>query len=170
MGQINLNIDDRNVKLFNTPIEIGLRCLFLLFKFKESPLSIDKLICLDYFLIHAGDVSKSQKSIHPKYPFRSTEIVIKRELLTNALKLIVSKELAYLVFSTNGIEYKISDIGIKMLEYFESSYSIELNAASEWVYQTFKNYTEEQLHEIINVNIQKWGGEFTNEAKFRSNK
>lgn len=168
MGSWKINSEERNVRLFNSSLEIGLRCLFLLYQFKTEGLSIDKLIYLDYFLIHAGDISKEQKSIHPKYPFRSTEIVVKRELLTNALKLLISRELVKIHFSTNGILYEITIIGSKALEYFESDYAKKINEVSNWIYSTYHTYTEEQLSEIITTNIQKWGSEFANESKFRT--
>ena len=167
MGQEEINDEERNLKLFNTPVEIGLRSLFLLNEFKPISLSIDKLIYLDYFLIHAGDVSKEQKSIHPKYPFRSGEIVVKRELLINALKLLISKELVSVRFYSTGLEYEITNIGCTALQYFESDYAVEIKKVSEWLNQTYKDYSELQLSDLINANIQKWGSEFTNESKFR---
>jgi len=168
MGSWKLNGEERNVRLFNSPVELGLRCLFVLSRFQNELLSIDKLIYLDYFLIHAGDVSKEQKSIHPKYPFRSTEIVVKREILANALKLLVSKELVKVSFTSNGIQYSVTDIGKGALGYFESDYAKRILEVSDWLYQTYKDFSEEQLSELINTNIQKWGGEFSNEAKFRT--
>lgn len=129
---------------------------------------MDKLIYLDYFLIHAGDVSKEQKSIHPKYPFRSTEIVVKRELLTNALRLLVGRELIQIEFTVTGVLYRITNIGCKAIEYFESDYANKISQVSSWVYSTYHSYTEEQLSEVIHANIQKWGSEFANESKFRT--
>jgi len=168
MGAIDLKPDDRNLRLFNSPIELGLRCMFVLSAFNSLPISIDKLIYLDYFLIHSGDVSKERKSIHPKYPFRSTEIVVKRELLMRALQLLLNKELITVAFSTEGIEYKITDIGTKALEYFESNYSKQIRETSEWLFEKYKDSSDEQMALTITNNLQKWGGEFSNEVKFRS--
>lgn len=170
MGNWEIIAEDRNFKLFNSPIEIGLRTLFILFQFKPEALSIDKLICFDYFLIHAGDVSKEQVSIHPKYPFRSTEIIVKREILMMAVKLLVSKELVTVKFSNQGILYEITSIGCRSLDYFESSYADELRKVSEWLYDRYSNFSEEQLFDVIHANIQKWGNEFSNESKFRGYK
>jgi hypothetical protein len=167
MGKMISNTEERNVRLFNTPIEIGLRSLFLLAKFQPKGLSIDKLIYLDYFLIHASDVSKKQKSIHPKYPFRSSEIIVKRQLLMYALKFLLSKELVHINFSKTGIEYIITNIGIKILDYFQSDYSQDIRNTSTWIHNSYHDYSEEQLSEVIKINIQKWGNEFSNEAKFR---
>jgi hypothetical protein len=168
MGNWQINNDERNVQLFNSPVEIGLRTLFLLNNFYPKGLSVDKLIYLDYFLIHSGDISKDRKSLHPKYPFRSTEIVVKRELLTRALRLLTSKELVLVRFPEAGIEYLISEIGRKALDYFESDYAQELSQISNWLFAKYSGYTELQLQDIINANIQKWGSEFSNESKFRS--
>ena len=168
MGDWKITNEERNVRLFNSSLEIGLRCLFLLSRFQKEGLSMDKLIYLDYFLIHAGDVSKGQKSIHPKYPFRSTEIVVKRELLTNALKLLIGRELIQVDYTTSGILYSITNIGSKAIEYFESDYAIMISEVSTWIYSTYHSYTEEQLSDVVNANIQKWGSEFANESKFRT--
>lgn len=164
---IEAHEDYRDSHLFNSPIEIGLRALFILKQFYPAGLSIDRLVYLDYFLIHAGDVSKKQKSIHPKYPFRTTEIVIKRELLMNGLKLMIGKELITASFSADGIEYGITLMGIKALDYFESEYATQLIEASEWLFENYGSVSEATLKELIDTNIQKWGGEFTNESKFR---
>lgn len=168
MGEWKVTSEERNVRLYNSSIEIGLRCLFLLSRFTKEGLSIDKLIYLDYFLIHSGDISKEQKSIHPKYPFRGAEIVVKRQLLTNALNLLICRELIKVHFSAIGILYKITPIGYKAMEYFESDYAEKIMKVSDWIYTTFHEHTEEQLSEVIHANIQKWGSEFSNESKFRN--
>lgn len=162
----NIN-EERNLKLFNTPLEIGLRTLFLLRQFENESLSLDKMIYCDYFLLHAGDISSKQTSLHPNYPFRSSEIIIKRQLLNNALRLLISKELIEIEYSNSGITYKISNIGIRFIEYMNSDYASQLLNASNWVYNKYKNYTEHQLQLFFNKNMKKWGGEFINEAKFR---
>ncbi len=167
MGEEMNGYEERDSSLFNTPLEISLRCMFLLSKFHSEKLSIDKLIYLDYFIVHSSDVIKKSKSLHPKYPFRSTEIVVKREVLNKALILLISKELIKVGFSDIGIDYQISDIGMKVLQYFESPYAKLIKEMSELVYNNFKDYTEQQLLDVINSNIEKWGSEFTNESKFR---
>ncbi|MCT3664246.1 hypothetical protein HZR00_17250 [Elizabethkingia anophelis] len=158
---------ERNLKLFNSPAEIGLRCLFLLKEFNDTSLSIDKLIYFDYFLIHAGDISSKQNSIHPKYPFRSSEIVVKREPLNAALKHMISKELIEIEYLKTGFFFKISNIGIKVLDYFESEYASQLKRTSKWIYNNYKDHSEEQLQSFFKKNMKKWGGEFINESKFR---
>lgn len=160
-------LEERNTKLFNSPMEIGLRTLFVLNQFGEIALSIDKLIFFDYFLIHAGDISKKQKSIHPKYPFRSSEIIIKRELLNSAIMQLVRKELIEIHYQHDGIFYTISNIGRSLINYFESEYAELLNESSQWIYKNYKDKTEEELQASFKRNMKKWGGEFANESKFR---
>jgi hypothetical protein len=167
MGEKLVFKDERNTKLFNSPIEIGLRVLFILYKFSPQTLNIDKLIYFDYFLIHSSDIDKSQQSLHPKYPFRSTEVIIKRELLNLSLKLLIAKQLIEVVFEENGITYKTTKIGQKFIEFMESDYAKEIAEKSEWLHSTFKDYPDIKLLEIVNSNIEKWGSEFNNESKFR---
>lgn len=60
MDRITENMhEDRNFKLFNSPLEIGLRTLYVLNEFVDRPVSIDKMIYYDYFLVHSGDVAKT---------------------------------------------------------------------------------------------------------------
>jgi hypothetical protein len=168
MGEeMNLQVE-RNTKVFNTPIEIGLRLLFILNRFAPQALTVEMLIYLDYFLIHSGDIKNGPSSLHPKYPFRSAEIIIKRELVQKGLYYLQSKQLVEIEFSEKGLFYRASNLGSQVLTLFESGYSTRLQEMSRWLYQEFANTEEEKLKTMIEVNLQKWGGEFVNEAKFRN--
>ncbi len=158
---------DREARLFNTPLEIGLRSLFILGHFYPKELSLESLIYLDYFAIHSGDLREGQKSLHPKYPFRSSELVVKREILQKGLSLLISKELVVVQLRNEGIFYIITDIGKHVLTLFESKYSTSLSNMSLWLKERFSVSTESQLADIVSANIEKWGGEFSNESKFR---
>src|ERR1035437_176439 len=158
---MNLQID-RNTKVFNTPIEIGLRVLFILNKFHPKPLSLESLIYLDYFLIHSQDIKDGPPSLHPKYPFRSTEIIIKREIIQTGLKYLLSKELIQVQLSNNGIKYTITNLTSHVLILFESTYANKLQKLCDWLYKRFGDNDEDSLKTIVDTNIEKWGGEFIN--------
>jgi ABC-3C biological conflict system middle component len=160
---------DRETRLFNTPLEIGLRALFILGHFFPKALSIETIIYLDYFAIHSGDLKQGPKSLHPKYPFRSSELVVKREILQKGLSLLVSKELIQVQLRNEGIFYIITDIGKHVQTLFDSKYSTQLASMSKWLNERFGTSTESELADIVSANIEKWGGEFSNESKFRGN-
>lgn len=160
---------DRETRLFNTPLEIGLRALFILAQFFPKALSIESLIYLDYFAIHSGDIKQGPKSLHPKYPFRSSELVVKREILQKGLALLVSKELIKVQLHSDGIFYVITDIGKHVQTLFDSKYSAHLAEMSKWLNDRFAASSESELANIVSANIEKWGGEFSNESKFRGN-
>lgn len=160
-------ITDRNTKLFNTPLELGLRTLFIMTRFYPENLSIESIIYLDYFAIHSSDIKEGPKSLHPKYPFRSSELVVKREILQKSMAFLVSKELVEIKLTNEGIYYASTDIGRHLISLFESNYSKQLVSVCDWLYERFSNLTEEDMAQIVSINIEKWGGEFSNESKFR---
>jgi hypothetical protein len=155
------------MKIFNTPLEISLRLLFIICKFYPIKLSMDKLIYFDYFIIHSSDIDKSQRSLHPKYPFRSTEVVVKRDVCRRAAQLLISKQLIDIGFDKSGIFYTSTETGNRLVSYFQSLYSADIQNKVDWLHEKFKNVTENELMELVQLNIEKWGGEFYNEAKFR---
>ena|ERR1051326_5516665 len=159
---------ERNTKVFNTPLEIGLRTLFILCKFSPATLSLESLVYLDYFTIHSGDIKSGPKSLHPKYPFRSSEIIIKREILQKGLTFLLSKELIEVKLSNEGIKYSATKIGVHVESLFDSNYSKNLRTICDWVYNHFSSFTDKNLKDLADLNIEKWGGEFSNESKFRS--
>jgi hypothetical protein len=63
-------------RLFNTPLECGLRLLYLLNASKPKKLDLQRLITYDYLLVHSGDVDDSLGSLHPAVPFRGTEWLV----------------------------------------------------------------------------------------------
>jgi len=160
-------IAERNTRLFNTPLELSLRTLFILSRFHPRELSLESIIYLDYFAIHSGDIKQGPRSLHPKYPFRSSELVVKREILQKSITLLLSRELLEVKFTSKGIYYASTSIGVHFISHFESKYSKELDAVCHWLYEAFNNLTEEDMAQIVNVNMEKWGGEFSNESKFR---
>jgi hypothetical protein len=159
--------DRRNLKLFNTPLELGLRALFVLKYLYPRSADIHKLIYFDYLLIHSGDVLEGPTSLHPPKPFRSAEILVKKEILEKGLELMISKELIKVVFDAKGITYQATEMTNPFLSYHESNYSKRIDYNAKWLVEEFGNYGEEELNQFMSENIEKWGGEFTRESLFR---
>jgi len=66
-------LDFEGRRLFNTPLECGLRMLFVLSACSPTKLDLQRLITYDYLIVHSGDVADSPDSLHPAVPFRGTE-------------------------------------------------------------------------------------------------
>lgn len=161
MGKV-MNIKNSNI--FNTPLEVGLRSLILLTEATPTYMDLQRLVYYDYLLIHSGDIDNGPSSLHPATPFRSGEIIIKREALKRGLLLMKSKELVEINFSKKGILYKSTNLSRKFLEYFTSVYAKYLKKTAKWVIKEFNDYTDRDLDHFINSNLYKWGSEFNHDA------
>jgi len=160
----------RNTNVFNSPLEFGLRLLYVLNELHPKACDLQRLVYYDYILIHSGDVHNGPQSIHPGIPHRSTEILVKRELVKKGLTLMNSKQLAETIFDSSGISYKASELTKPFLEYSKSEYAHELKSRAKWLIKEFESYSDDNLSQFIRNNLDVWGGEFTKESLFRGSK
>ena len=161
--------EERNTSVFNSPLELGLRALFLLNAMNTNKCDLHRLIIYDYFLIYSSDVQNGPESIHASTPHRSAEMLVKKDKLRLGINLLISKELIKVNFTSKGIVYSATDLTKPFLKFYRGEYSEKLRTNSKWVIDTFLNYTDKKLDKYINSNLDKWGGEFTMESLFRGN-
>ncbi len=159
--------ETRNINVFNSPLEIGFRTLFILNGLAPSEIDLNRLVIYDYFLLNSSDFPNGPKSLHPPIPRRSGQIVIKPLILKDALALMRSKELIDIVFSTEGIKYKSNELTGKFIELQENDYSKRLSEISKWINLQFGDYSDDKLNTLVENNIPKWGNEFIYESLIR---
>ncbi|MDB5334954.1 MAG: threonine transporter [Planctomycetaceae bacterium] len=149
--------------LFNTPLEIGLRCLILLVE-SHRPCDLQRLKILDYFLLHSGDLANGPESLHPLSPLQAGEFLVKRALLEKGLRLLIAKDLVQTNFTRTGITYEAGDHAKTFLSYFDSAYAKKARSVARWVSNTFSSIDDEQLQAIVNRTIGRWRAEFEGES------
>lgn len=159
----------QNIKyrLFNSPLEIALRVLLILNLGKKKSFSLERLIIYDYLILNSGDIEDAPESLHPSLPNRSSQLLIKRELLQKALLILASKELILINYTKSGIQYAPSKLTEPFISYFDSQYFKELKERVIWIAESFKSKNDKSLEKYISVNIAKWGSEFLNESYMR---
>ena len=150
-------------RLFNTPLEIGLRCLILLSESKD-PCDLHRLGIYDYFLLHSEDVEGGPGSLHPPSPFRANELLVRHSLIENGIRLLIAKGLVSLVFGEGGIRYQATNLASPFLSYFESQYAKRARGIAQWVAKTFGSLDDAALQHFVNDNFGKWGTEFAVES------
>lgn len=72
---------DHPLSPFNSPVESGLRACVLLYSLFPIASSLQRLVVLDYMLIHSDDVPDGPPGLHPKTPYRSGELLVRRDTL-----------------------------------------------------------------------------------------
>ena len=158
-------LGSRASEIFSTPLELGLRALFLV-AVLPTPVDLQRLVVFDYLLVHSADAG-GPESLHPATPHRSGEILVKRDLLRNGLRLMTSRDLVATDFSSEGIRYHATDITQPFLSYLAGPYIDQLRDRASWVAQTFSDLNDRTLGEYVSVHLREWGGEFLNEAVLR---
>ncbi|HEY0017995.1 MAG TPA: ABC-three component system middle component 2 [Longimicrobium sp.] len=155
----------RATDLFSTPLELGLRALFLL-ALLPKPVDLQRLVIFDYLLVHSADAG-GPESLHPATPHRSGEILVKRDLLRLGLRLMTSRDLVAADFSPEGIRYGATDLTQIFVGYFEGGYTNQLLDRARWVVEKFGAMSDQALSQYVSVHLREWGGEFLTEAAVR---
>ncbi|PFC48142.1 hypothetical protein CN300_04400 [Bacillus thuringiensis] len=163
----NKFISKRNVDVFNTPIEVGLRALIILNQLSARSMDLNELVIYDYMITHSNDVDDSTESLHPSTPYRSGEIIIKRKVMQEGINLMYSRELLDIEYTKNGVYYKSNELTLYFIKHLVSNYAQDVIQNANRISKQFENYSEIELNEYINRNISKWGSEFTKESLVR---
>lgn len=167
MERIENIFETKNTNVFNSPLEIGFRILFILQGIYPREIDLNRLVIYDYFLLNSADFPNGPESLHPPIPHRSSQIIIKPLIIKEAIAQMRSKELIEIVFSVEGIKYKANDLTSKFIEFQESEYSQKLIELSNWISSQFGEYNDEKLKILVENNIPNWGNEFIYESLIR---
>jgi len=145
---------------FNSPLECGLRLLFVLDAAGGRPCDLQRLIAYDYLLVHSGDVDDGPVSLHPAVPHRGGEMLVKRDLLAAGLEKMFSKELLEKRLDQEGISYCGTELTSAFISLLSSAYADDLKARARWVVHRFGAIPDRELSNFMEQNIGRWGAEF----------
>jgi hypothetical protein len=147
-------------KVFNGPVEVGLRSLVLLLEAYPKGLDLQRLVSLDYLVVHSGDVSEGPTSLHPPSPLRAGEVAVRRALIESGLHLYASRGLIARRLASDGIRYVADDAAATFLDAMASEYARNLRSRAQWAFARFGLLSDEQLERILNESLGRWRTEF----------
>lgn len=159
-----MTADALSVGPFNSPLETGLRALFLLAAAAPMALDLQRLVYCDYLLVHSGDVENGLPSLHPATPHRAGEWLVRRETLKAGLTLMICKELVEQRFADDGITYAANSLTTPFLSHFHSEYGRLLKERAAWVSAHFAGHSNAMLERFMAENVGRWGAEFKRES------
>lgn len=153
----------RNTAPFNSPTEIGLRATVTLLEMYPASASLQRLVVYDYLLVHSDDIPDGPKGLHPKTPYRSGELLVRRDSLQRAPALHEQESGLRIVLPV-GIRYSATELTGGFIESFDSEYVRELRNRSTWLVERFNEQTDVQLDEFARNHLGEWGAEFESES------
>ena len=145
---------------FNTPLECGLRLLFVLAATAPRAADLQRLISYDYLLVHSGDVPDGPQSLHPAMPFRGSEWLVRRDVVARGLDLMFARELVSKEFMPEGIFYAGNDLSRAFVGLLRTAYARELGVRASWIAERFTPLSDGSLTMFMTENVGRWGAEF----------
>jgi hypothetical protein len=119
--------------LFNSTLEIGVRCLILLSQAYPVGLHLDELLSLDYVMTHSGDFS-GPKSLHPSTTISIAEPFSRREITQRALRAFQVKQLVEEVPAENGLVWIAGDNAAPFVDYLSTTYHVAMKQRAKWLW------------------------------------
>ncbi|WP_456386880.1 ABC-three component system middle component 2 [Desulfolithobacter sp.] len=145
---------------FNGPVESGLRAAVLLYAIHPEFASLQRLVVFDYLLIHSDDIPGGPAGLHPKTPYRSGELLVRRDTLRRGMLLYMSRGLISNHYRESGIEYSATERTGAFLDALASEYTRALCERAEWVAERFGSNSDQDLDMLVKEHLGEWGAEF----------
>ncbi|WP_137173010.1 ABC-three component system middle component 2 [Massilia sp. HP4] len=157
----------KNLPPFNGPVETGLRALSLLSEAFPEQYSLQRLVVLDYLLIHSDDLPGGPPGLHPRTPHRGGELLVRRAMLEQGLMLYQSRGLLERHYTETGLMFAATDRAAGFLDVLSSDYVAELRERAIWLVPLFGDTSDSDLLKIVNSQSGEWGAEFAMESVLR---
>lgn len=151
--------------LFNGPVEIGMRAAMVLANAYPDRLDLNRLVILDYIVVHSGDIPDGPPSLHPSTPLRAGEVSVRRGLLENGLHLLAMKGLVARHLDETGITYSAQSEITAFLDALSSGYARAVRDRAEWAVQRVNTLTDSQVRELFEESTGRWKTEFVAEEE-----
>ncbi|MEJ8778072.1 ABC-three component system middle component 2 [Pseudogracilibacillus sp. ICA-222130] len=135
-------------KIFNTPFETSLRILIIL-ESEQSIFSTDKLAAIDFISTYGSEFNLSKQNLHGENTFKFAEFSYRREMVHDAIKELVLKDLISIELTNNGFYYYINNTGISFITKLNSSYANQYRSTLKKCTDYIKQKNEQELLNIL---------------------
>lgn len=156
--------DERRTQLFNGPVEVGLRALMVLREAAPDAYSVDRLVILDYLLVHSDDLPGGPAGLHPQTPHRAGGLLVRRGAVQAGLALCRSRGLVFESVGPDGVRYGASEAAAPFLDSLDSPYSTLLRDRAAWLHGALGRVSNEELQQLVEENLTVWGAEYKMES------
>ncbi|MDZ4790801.1 MAG: ABC-three component system middle component 2 [Hyphomicrobiales bacterium] len=145
--------------LFNNEIETAIRSLYVLDAMFPRRCGVAELTWFDYAIVNSGEFTDAPPSLHPIAHVSNGELLVRRHLIGESLRLLRVVHLADEFHDECGIRYSAAEEAPAFLEMLTTAYSLELKNRAVWVAQRFAAMAMEQIEVEIAQTIGRWTSE-----------
>jgi hypothetical protein len=158
------SVEDKvwNAPPFNSKLETGLRALIVLEAFYPRRCDLTEMTWLDHLVVHTGDLDGQNvpESLHPDLPNRAGELLVRRHLVEQSLRIMQQMHLIEVFECESGIEFCASEEAPSYLDLLQTPYSLALKQRAKWMAKHFVDQTAAEMRALIEHRIGRWTAEF----------
>ena len=136
-------------KAIGTVYEISLRMLLLLEVAENAGMTADMLAAIDFITVYGRDFDVSEENLHGNGTYRFGEFTLRRELVWDALKPLVTQGLSMVRAYNRGFVYTLSKTGIEYCSNFESDYADNYRISAETAIKKYEGCPEREIIQMI---------------------
>lgn len=148
----------KSKSLYNTPFELGLRMVYLLFALRPHGADLQKLVMLDYAIVYSNDIG-GPESLHTPVPFRNSELFSRRERIEQGLYLMSTRGLVDIQITADGLNYIAGPSSYTMVGSLSSKYWRELESRCRWAAIRFGEMSTREMQDLFTNQGHLWGAE-----------
>lgn len=151
---------------FNSELETGIRAVVLLDAFYPRRCELVELTWFDHLVIHTADfdVENAPDSLHPDLANRTGELLVRRQLVDESLRMMQRVHLIDVVDTDDGIFYSASEDAPTYIALLQSSYSNALKERAQWMAARFYNLATADIKSIVETRVGRWTAEFNSDT------
>lgn len=146
---------------FNGPLEAGVRAVAILSAAHPASFDLQRLVALDYLLVHTGDIG-GPDSLHPPTPLHSAELLVRRKLVEQSLLLMMTRDLVRREIGQDGIRFRAGEGADPFLEALQSTYLCALKERAGWLVDALGRRSDTEFRRIMRRFFDQWVEEFQN--------
>ncbi len=145
--------------VLNSPIEMAIRVLTLLEATYPDELDTNRLVLLDYGLLHSADLG-GPPNLNPTLPIRAGELGVKRQLIDNGLNILVKAGLVAIRATENGICFQAGESASGFVALLATPYAQGLKARATWLAENFSSADDDVIRDRMKAILGTWVEEF----------
>ena len=149
--------------LFNSTLETGVRAVIVLDALHPRAFDLAHLTWFDHLVVHTYDIG-GPPSLHPDIPQRTGELLVRRRLVEEGIKLMRRLHMIEANVDESGITYRASEDASAFVEALRTEYSMELKDCADWLAGFVGRTPDSNLAGLISTRIDRWAVEFQGEA------
>ncbi|MFH4558974.1 ABC-three component system middle component 2 [Vibrio diabolicus] len=146
--------------VFNTPMEIGMRMVYLLLELYPRKYDVFYLTYLDYAISYSGDLH-GPSSLHTPVSKRGGAFLNNSDIVRKSLNKMSQFDFVEISTTDDGIYYSAGENARAVVSSIKTEYSFLLQERCNWVASFVKDKSYEDIRRLFETEGRFWGYENT---------